>query len=75
MFGVSSTLYVQVNTQMEGKGPLHLAIVEGFVSILKTILKFRPDLDMEVSERVMHECLLHVAIVLKFGWHLYKIER
>jgi hypothetical protein len=41
---------VQVNTQMEGKGPLHLAIVEGFISVLKTILKFRPDLDMEVSE-------------------------
>lgn len=42
--------HLQVNTQMEGKGPLHLAIIEGFISVLKTILKFRPDLDMEVSE-------------------------
>ena len=40
--------HVQVNTQLERKGPLHLAIVEGFISVLKTILKFRPDLEMEV---------------------------
>ena len=42
--------FVQVNTQLEGKGPVHIAIVEGFISVLKTIIKFRPDLEMEVSE-------------------------
>lgn len=41
---------MQVNTKMEGKGPLQLAIVEGNISVLKTILKFNPDLEMEVRD-------------------------
>ena len=36
---------------MEEKGPLQLAIVEGNISIVKTILKFNPDLEMEVRDR------------------------
>lgn len=35
---------------MDGKGPLHLALVEGYIAIVKTIIKFNPDLEMEVGD-------------------------
>ena len=40
----------QVNTPVEGKGPLHIAITEGYSpTIVNAILRFHPDLEMEVS--------------------------
>ena len=53
-----------MNTQLEGKGPVHLIIVEGFMSALKTIIKFRPDLEMEVSEYSGSHMTLDVCVVL-----------
>ena len=38
---------------LEGKGPLQLAVVEGFTSVLKTIIKFKPNLEMEVSQLIV----------------------
>ena len=55
---------LQVNTQLEGKGPVHLTIVEGFMSALKTIIKFRPDLEMEVSGYSGSHMTLNVCVVL-----------
>lgn len=40
---------LQVNTKVEGASPLHLAIMEGFMSVLKTIIHFKPDLNIDVS--------------------------
>ena len=45
----------------EGKGPVHTAVVEGFISVLKTILKFRPDLEMEVSYDNIYVDVLVIA--------------
>lgn len=40
--------FTQVNTKLEGKGPLHIAAVEGYVPVLRALLQFSPDLEMEV---------------------------
>ena len=37
-----------MNTKYKGKGPVHVAVVEGFIPVLRTLLQFRPDLEMEV---------------------------
>ena len=39
---------LQVNTKYKGKGAIHIAVVEGFVPVLRTLLQFHPDLEMEV---------------------------
>lgn len=41
-------LFVQVNHKMEGKGALHVAAVHGYLSVIKTILQFDPDLEIKV---------------------------
>lgn len=32
----------------QGKGPIHIAVVLGFIPVLRTLLQFHPDLELEV---------------------------
>ena len=40
--------YYQVNAKVHGKSALHIAIAEGYIHVLKTLLQYRPNLDIEV---------------------------
>ena len=44
-----NTLSSQVNAKVRGKTALHLASAEGYTSVLKTLLEFRPQLNVEVG--------------------------
>ena len=42
-------LFFQVNTKAAGKSALHCASVAGNTAILKCLLEFNPDLEIEVN--------------------------
>ena len=42
-------IYMQVNRIVEGRTALHEACKDGYISVLKTLLKFNPDLEKLVN--------------------------
>ena len=52
---VSWFIPLQVNTTYQGKGPIHIAVVLGFIPVLRTLLQFHPDLELEVY---INNCML-----------------
>lgn len=45
----SVLLYLQVNFIKSGQGALHLAVIRGYISVVKTILQFNPDVNIMVQ--------------------------
>ena len=50
----------QINTKVEGKGLLHIAIIEGYTPIVKVLLGYNPNLELEVSLREAVEFVHHL---------------
>lgn len=47
------TVYLQVNAQVFGKAPIHCAAAAGRVSVLKMLLEFQANLEIEVSYMIL----------------------
>ena len=45
------TAYVQVNRMVQGRTAIHEACKDGYISVLKTLLNFDPDLEKLVNAK------------------------
>ena len=66
----------------QGKGPIHVAVVLGFIPVLRALLQFRPDLELEVypkslytvySTCIQSTVLVHTYPVIYFPLDLHCI--
>lgn len=42
--------FLQVNDKTEGRAAIHIAALSGHSDVMKTIMEFNPDLEIEVSQ-------------------------
>ena len=57
---MSYCMHMQVNAKAVGKAAIHCAAVAGHMNVLKAILEFNPDLEIQVRNFcMMYVCSLH----------------
>jgi len=57
-------MYLQVNAQVFGKAPIHCAAAAGRVSVLKMLLEFQANLEIEDEDglRPLHHCAVRYQL-------------
>ena len=62
----------------QGKGPIHVAVVLGFIPVLRALLQFRPDLELEVYPKSLYTvystCIQSTVLVYSLQY-LYILTR